>query len=45
MHPTHVPIRVATGAYILNSGLTKLKADEETQEQMHGWASSVYPVF
>ncbi len=45
MHPTHVPIRVATGAYILNSGLTKLKADEETQEQLHGWASSVYPVF
>lgn len=45
MHPTHVPIRVATGAYILNSGLTKLKADEEAQEQMHGWASSVYPMF
>lgn len=45
MHPTHVPIRVVTGAYILNSGLTKLKADEEAQEQMHGWASGVYPVF
>lgn len=45
MHPTHVPIRVATGAYILSSGLTKLKADEEAQEQMHSWTSSVYPVF
>ncbi|WP_202613672.1 hypothetical protein [Ornithinimicrobium cerasi] len=45
MHPTHVPIRLATGAYILNSGLNKLKADEEGQEQMHGWASSVYPMF
>ncbi|MFX0538912.1 hypothetical protein ACQBAT_12520 [Ornithinimicrobium sp. Y1847] len=45
MHPTHIPIRVATGAYILNSGLNKLKAGEEEQEQMHGWASSVYPVF
>ncbi|GGK83030.1 hypothetical protein [Ornithinimicrobium pekingense] len=45
MHPTHVPLRVATGAFILNSGLNKLKADEEGQEQMHGWASSVYPMF
>jgi hypothetical protein len=45
MHPTHIPIRLATGAYILNSGLNKLKADEEGQEQMHGWASSVYPMF
>ena len=45
MHPTHVPLRVATGAYIVNSGLNKLKADEEGQQQMHGWASSVYPMF
>ena len=43
MHPTHVPLRVVTGAYILNSGLNKLKAGEEEQQQMHGWASSVYP--
>ncbi|GAA5168035.1 hypothetical protein [Ornithinimicrobium tianjinense] len=45
MHPTHVPIRVATGAFILNSGLSKLKADEAAQEKMHGWTSSVYPMF
>ncbi|MGC5585362.1 hypothetical protein ACQE98_13055 [Ornithinimicrobium sp. W1679] len=45
MHPTHVPLRLTTGAFIVNSGLTKLKADEEAAEQMHGWASSVYPVF
>ena len=44
MHPTHVPLRVATGAFILNSGLNKLKAGEEEQEKMHGWASSVYPM-
>lgn len=43
MHPTHVPLRVATGAFILNSGLGKLKAGEEEQQQMHGWASSTYP--
>ena len=45
MHPTHVPIRVATGAYIVNSGLSKLKSTPEEAEQMHGWASSVYPMF
>ena len=45
MHPTHVPIRVVTGAYILNSGVNKLKSSPEEEEQMHGWASSVYPVF
>ncbi|WP_202865350.1 hypothetical protein [Ornithinimicrobium sufpigmenti] len=44
MHPTHVPLRVATGAYILNSGINKLKAEPEEQEQMHGWASGVYPI-
>lgn len=43
MHPTHVPLRVATGAFILNSGLGKLKAGEEEQQQMHGWASNTYP--
>lgn len=44
MHPTHVPLRVATGAYILNSGIGKLKAGDEEAEQMHGWAASVYPI-
>lgn len=45
MHPTHVPLRLTTGAFIVNSGLNKLKADQEAAEQMHGWASSVYPMF
>jgi hypothetical protein len=43
MHPTHIPIRVATGAYILNSGLSKLGADKETAEGLHGMASGAYP--
>jgi hypothetical protein len=43
MHPTHIPIRVATGAYILNSGLSKLGADPETAEGLHGMASTAYP--
>lgn len=43
MHPTHIPIRVATGAFILNSGLGKLNADEGTAQFLHGSASGAYP--
>ncbi|MTD12830.1 hypothetical protein GIS00_02580 [Nakamurella sp. YIM 132087] len=37
------PLRVASGAFILNSGLTKLKADEETSQGLHGFATGTYP--
>jgi uncharacterized membrane protein YphA (DoxX/SURF4 family) len=37
------PGRIATGAFILNSGLGKLKAEEETAKQLHGMASNAYP--
>ncbi|QYJ05093.1 DoxX family membrane protein [Nocardioides panacisoli] len=43
MNLTHVPLRVATGAFILNSGLTKLKADDEAAEGLHGFAATAYP--
>lgn len=43
MHPTHIPLRVATGAFILNSGIGKLDADEQTAESLHGMASGAYP--
>ena len=43
MHPTHVPLRVATGAYILNSGVSKLGADEGTAQYLHGAAAATYP--
>lgn len=43
MHPTHVPIRVATGAYILNAGIGKLAADEGTAQFLHGAAAGTYP--
>lgn len=43
MNLTHAPLRVATGAYILNSGITKLGADAATAEQLHGFASTAYP--
>ena len=44
MHPTHLPLRLATGAFILNSGIMKLGADEEAAEGFHGMASTAYPM-
>lgn len=38
-----LPLRVTTGAYILNSGLTKRDADEAIATQLHGFASGSYP--
>jgi hypothetical protein len=38
-----VPPRLATGAFILNSGLSKLSADEATAAQLHGFAAGTYP--
>jgi hypothetical protein len=35
--------RLATGAYILNSGLEKAKADEARAKGLHGMASGTYP--
>ena len=39
----HLPQRLATGAFILNSGIGKLSADEETAAQLHGFAAGAYP--
>jgi hypothetical protein len=39
----HLPQRIATGAFILNSGIGKLSADEATAEQLHGFAVGTYP--
>jgi hypothetical protein len=42
----HVPVRLATGAFILNSGLNKLRSDdEEMHKSLHGMASTAYPQF
>ncbi|THA68601.1 hypothetical protein E6P78_13105 [Streptomyces sp. A0958] len=41
--PRDIPPRLATGAFILNSGLGKLKADEATAQGLHGMASTAYP--
>lgn len=45
MNLTHMPLRVATGAFILNSGLTKLQADDEAAAGIHGFATTAYPTF
>jgi hypothetical protein len=43
IRPGHLPPRIAAGAFILNSGLGKLSAGEETAAQLHGFASGAYP--
>lgn len=37
------PLRIATGAFIANSGLEKLNADADAAAQTHGMASGTYP--
>lgn len=39
----HLPPRIATGAFILNSGIGKLSADEAAATQLHGFAAGTYP--
>ncbi len=39
----HLPGRIAAGAFILNSGIGKWSADEETAQRVHGFAAGTYP--
>ena len=41
--PSEIAPRIATGAFILNSGLGKRGADEGTAAGLHGFAASTYP--
>ena len=41
--PSEIAPRIATGAFILNSGLGKRGADEGTAAGLHGFASGTYP--
>ena len=43
MRLSHLPLRLATGAYILNSGLGKRGADEGTATWMRDQAAQVVP--
>lgn len=40
----HLPARLAAGAFILNSGLSKRGADEQTAGYLHGMATGTYPI-
>lgn len=39
----HLPVRLATGAYILNSGLGKRSIPPERAAQLHGFATTAHP--
>jgi len=39
-----MPGRLAAGAFILNAGLGKWSADEQTAARLHGMATGTYPV-
>jgi uncharacterized membrane protein YphA (DoxX/SURF4 family) len=40
---SHLPPRLVTGAFIVNTGVSKLRAGEETAKQLHGMATAAYP--
>jgi hypothetical protein len=41
--PQHLPARIAVGAFIINSGVGKLRAVDEMAPGVHGFASGTYP--
>lgn len=43
LRASHIPLRLATGAFILNAGLDHLKMPEEQAGRLHGMATGAYP--
>jgi uncharacterized membrane protein YphA (DoxX/SURF4 family) len=43
MRLSHLPLRLATGAYLLNSGYAKRDLDGQSAAGLQGMASSVVP--
>ena len=43
MKLAHLPLRIATGAYILNSGLSKQGLEGQAAEGVHGMAAGAIP--
>jgi uncharacterized membrane protein YphA (DoxX/SURF4 family) len=39
-----VPLRLTSGGYVLDSGVSKWHADDATAGQLHGFARSAYPL-
>lgn len=44
MNVSHLPLRIAIGAYFLNSGLSKRSLEGEAADSLHGMASGSIPV-
>ena len=40
---SHIPTRLAAGAFILNAGLGKWSGNEQTAAGVHGMATATYP--
>jgi hypothetical protein len=40
---SHLPPRLVTGAYVVNAGVSKLGAGEESAKGLHGMAAAAYP--
>jgi hypothetical protein len=38
-----LPLRLASGAFVLNSGVGKAKVDDSAAAQLHGFATGTYP--
>jgi hypothetical protein len=45
MKLSHIPPRLAAGAFILNAGIGKLSADGEAAGRLHSMAAGTYPFF
>lgn len=43
LKPWHAPLRLATGAFILNSGLSKRGTRGDAAEGLHGFATTAHP--
>jgi hypothetical protein len=43
MKLSHIPLRLATGAFILNAGYSKRNLDKDSAARMQGMGAKVYP--
>ncbi|MGW0819485.1 hypothetical protein ACWD00_40980 [Streptomyces viridiviolaceus] len=43
IEPRHVPPRLATGAFLLDSGMSKRGMDEQSAAYLHSMAKTAYP--
>jgi len=39
----HLPLRLVTGAFILETGISKWQAPDELAQRLHGFATGTYP--